>query len=223
VEINLKDSDDFDAAFGPLGQKVGSRIGPHKRSQEDKEWYVIRRFLRHALSIGMFRVPLSVSKGQPPLPDFVMRVADIEVFVEITEATPTSDQKEMTEMELSNKQVMFWGSCGGRLSKGASESGKAWARDIFEAIERKTRKSIFADSHAHRHLIIYPNSIDSRFLGDDDDEQTAFAYLTEMPASKREALVRVANGCSVHVLGEGYIIVDVLGRAEVFRSVHQAE
>jgi hypothetical protein len=160
IAITISSSKVIDVAFGSIGLTVGSRIGVHKRTKDDMEWYVVRRFLRETISTGIFEFPIYVRKGCPPDPDFVVVGADAKepiALIEITEATVKSDQKEMTEIELSGQPTLL-GTFGGRFSEGAANPKWAWATDVIDAIERKRGKVIFARSSVVRHLITYPNS-----------------------------------------------------------------
>jgi hypothetical protein len=122
--------EEFDAAFGSRGLAVGPRTGPNKRSQDDKEWYVARRFLESAIPAGLFRCPLSIWKEVPPRPDFSVLSNGIDVAIEITEATHEADQREMTKFEYCDESAALLGTFGGRFPDGASEPGWAWASDI---------------------------------------------------------------------------------------------
>lgn len=219
--IRILDLASFSTAFGAIGLKVGTRIGPNRRSQEDKEWFVIRRFLEVALREQFFSTPFLVQRRNPPEPDFALTSYknDFLAYVEITEATCRSDQRERTEFERSKKSAMLLGDFGGRFSCGASQPGRAWASDILDAIKRKQRKAIFLQSDVKRHLVIYPNSNASILLDDirDDDEVTAFGYLAEAVGIDRGTYIRVANGCFVHVLGNRFLGLDILGERRLSR------
>jgi hypothetical protein len=208
--VDIRDLASFDAAFGELGLKVGPRTGAARRTQADKEWYVVRRFLNAALRVRVFIAPVTVEKLDPPAPDFGLRVgsAPVSGFIEITEATHPDDQREMTEIEHSDKPVLL-GEFGGRFADGASQPGWAWASDILDAVERKKGKAVYIPSRVERHLVIYPNSNASSLLFDKKDERSAFAILFNSVADKRKKYVELVNGCSVHVLGKDHVCFNV--------------
>src|SRR5262245_30697318 len=55
---------------------VGPRTGPGKRTKAQKEWYVIERFLKTAIPLGMLELPITIRNGTPPNePDFVVTSA----------------------------------------------------------------------------------------------------------------------------------------------------
>jgi len=207
----------FDDAFGHVGLRGGPRTGPDKRSQDDEEWYVVRRFLRTGLRSGLFQLPLSIAKGSPPEPDFILHWDDGgSAAIEITEATHPDDQREMTRFEQSGETVALLGTFGGRFADGASQPGHAWASDIIEAIERKAGKTICAQhSRVQRHLVIYPNSNASFLLF--DDEREAFSFLDGAITAKKDDLLKGANGCFVHVLAATYLYFDVLGQGRLLK------
>jgi hypothetical protein len=217
--IRIPDLASFCTSFGSLGLRVGARTGLHKRTQDDKEWFVVRRFLKAVLREGVFEVPLVVQKRNPPEPDFALQYDDgrILALLEITEATDPVDQREMTKFELSGKTRMLTGDFGGRFAGAASQPGRVWALDVLDAIKRKRGKAIFLQSDANRHLVIYPNSNASKLLNGDRDEHAAFCYLKEAMEKDRSTYVSAAQGCLVHALAEMYLGFDILGNVRLIR------
>jgi len=215
VKISVPSLREFDSAFGEIGLMVGPRTGPNKRTKDDKEWYVVRRFLKEAALAKVFQCPLTIQKTYPPAPDFLLENANGAAQLEITEATDEADQIEMTKIELSNQSATLIGEFGGRFSEGASQPGRAWASDVIDAISRKEGKSIFQKASVGRHLIIYPNSNASSLLFDGDDEREAFAFLEAAVAKKRQDFIRATNGCLVHILGKEHIFLDVTGAVQI--------
>jgi hypothetical protein len=213
--VNVPDLARLCAAFGTLGSRVGLRTGGDKRTQDDKEWFVVRRFLKVALGEGVLKAPVTIQKQQPPLPDFGLQFGDAIAHLEITEATDPADQREMTAFERSGKSMMLLGEFGGRFSDGASQPGRTWASDVIDAINRKRGKAIFDKGDAGRHLVIYPNSNASSLVNDMEDERTAFGFLGELIEANRRGFVDATSGCLVHVLGKELVGFDVLGEARL--------
>jgi len=211
--IEISQLSEFDGAFGRLGTNVGPRTGSAKRTQDAKEWFVLRHFLANALRAGLFNLPIVISKAEPPEPDFVAAygIEHKEALIEITEATHPDDQREMTEFEKSSKMVMLLGDFGGRFADGASQPKIVWASDISDAIFRKQNKSICSLCIPDRHLIIYPNSNASQLIFDETDEHTAFAHLKGMIERKRLRYIDALNGCQVHILGKTLVCFDLVG------------
>jgi hypothetical protein len=209
IIVHAPSLDGFDAAFGLVGLKVGSRTGPKKRTSEQKEWYVVRRFLKEAISGQLFACPFVIRHGVPPEePDFVLKNEGNRTLIEITEATDEADQREMKCIEVSDQLAILNGELGGRFKGGAIGNAYevAWAEDVINAIERKVSKSIFKDTTAQRHLVIYPNSNASSC-----DEDVAGTILKEKVDARRQELVEMSNGCLVHVLGKQKLVFDILG------------
>ena len=197
-----------------IGQAVGLPVGPRTgRSKEKKEWYVLLNFLKGAILVGMFNLPMSVRNGTPPdEPDFIVCRDDATVgWIEITEATDEVDQKGMTAFERSGKSVALVGEFGGRFADGAARRGLAWAADVVDSIKRKSGKAIYQSTHVPRHLLIYPNSNASFLLFDQDDEREAVDNLRAEVMKYDGTLARLVNGCAVHILGGYLICIDALG------------
>ena len=215
--VDISQLVELDAAFGTLGAKVGPRVGPNKRSQDSKEWFILRRFIAHALRERMFGLPISIEKAKPPKPDFVVKYGETNrvAFIEITEATNPADQREMTEFEKSNERIMLLGDFGGRFSGGASQPKIAWTSDILDAVIRKQGKSIYSSLMGGRHLIIYPNSNASALVSDQEDEREAFEFLELVIAERRKKYTEAVNGCMVHILGKVYVCFDLFGTRQL--------
>jgi hypothetical protein len=219
LPMEIKSVGDLAAVGRAVGLPVGPRTGAGKRTQAKKEWFVLLEFLRGAIPANIFDLPITVARGRPhdrngkPLePDFlVMREASVFALIEITEATDETDQREMTESELSGKLATMPGEFGGRFADGAARPGLVWASDVVDAIKRKDGKVIFQTSAAERHLIVYPNSNSSFLLFDEDDEREAIDNLESEIAKDPTSLARMTNGCRVHVLCKHMVCIDALG------------
>lgn len=211
----------FDDAFDVVGLHVGPRTGSDKRTQDDKEWYVARRFLKTALLASVFATPLAVWKEHPPMPDFGVEFGGPlnPAFIEITEATHPDDQKEMTEFERADKSAMLIGEFGGRFAGGASEPGHAWAADIIDAIERKAGKSIYSMNAASRHLVIYPNSNATMLIFGEEHERRVFSILTQTMEPRRNEYSAMTSGCAIHILGKHFVCFDLLGSGRLVLRV----
>jgi hypothetical protein len=202
---------------------VGPRTGPQKRTKAQKEWYVIRRFLKTAIPLGMLELPITIRNGVPPNePDFVVTSngSTVELF-EVTEATNEADQAEMTAFERSGKKAALLGEFGGRFAKGASQPGLAWSTDVVNAIRRKRGKVIFQLSPVPRHLLVYPNSNASTLLSDEDDERQAVGYLRAELSEHATELALITKRCVVHIVGKYVMCLDILGEMTVISEDRQ--
>jgi hypothetical protein len=204
----------FETAFGETGLRVGPRSGPGKRTNAEKEWYVLRRFLREAMSVNLFNCPLVIRAGMPPdEPDFTLEHRNSTSLIEITEATDEADQKEMTALGKSGRGAIFIGEFGGRFKGGAGGKApeEAWANDVLLAIKRKDRKAIFTRPETDRHLVIYPNSNAASLLMSRSDEEDASIILKQKISNIREDLTSIVKGCRIHILGKEFLFFDILG------------
>ncbi len=210
-KIEIHDAEAFDDAFADVGRRVRPRT--NGRTHDEKEWYVLRRFLKCALLKGYFKCPVRICKAKPPRPDFRIDLDGIATWIEITEATSEADQKEMTNIEKSDTEVIVNGELGGRYADGAfgNRPERDWAADVLRAIRRKRRKTIFAGNHPSSHLVIYVNSTPGILI----DENEAFARLFKSLERVKASVRRLVNGAFVHVVGKRQVCIDVFD-ARVF-------
>jgi hypothetical protein len=168
-----------------------------------------------AIRTGHIRTPLALEKRNPPDPDFILidsPTTGVVGGIEVTEATVEEDQRERSAFERSGRRMMRVGDFGGRFPRGASQPGKAWAVDVIYAIQRKKGKAIFDAARTSRHLVVYPNSNASLLLAEKKDELNAIGYVQTELDNRRDGLVQITNGCSVHILGAYYVFLDILGQ-----------
>jgi len=72
ASVSIREFGEFDLSFGELGMKVGPRVGNNKRTQDQKDWYVVRRFLKEAIAARKFQLPISVEKSDPTRSGFLV-------------------------------------------------------------------------------------------------------------------------------------------------------
>jgi len=95
-------------------ENIGKVTGLHKRTQEDEEWFVARRFLKAALKGRIFEPPLSIQKRNPPEPDFSLELGDgggYLAFLEITSyrpCRPEGNDKVRVQQQVSYVTWRFW-------------------------------------------------------------------------------------------------------------------
>ena len=97
----------FTDELGALGAWVGPRTGSAKRTQEQKEDYVLRRVLVALRRQGQLTFPFAVraSKQARELPDYVFTDASGCWGLEVTEAGSEDHQKMMTELEVNSRKA----------------------------------------------------------------------------------------------------------------------
>lgn len=97
----FSDRGTFSDELGSLGVLVGPRKGPSRRTQDQREDYVLRRLLIAWKRRNVVQFPFTVyaSRQAPKQPDFVVKDASGCWGMEVTEAGSRSHQKWMTEIE----------------------------------------------------------------------------------------------------------------------------
>jgi hypothetical protein len=208
-------------------QEVGLLPLPDGLSQVTKvqrEHYVLLAFLLEAsLASNLIPRPIKLRQGNPPNePDFVAECGSTLTWFEITEATDPADKRE--DAEQSERETLRLGNLGGRLADGTVDPVPLWIGDIVTAIERKSTKVVCRASHVARHLLIYPNSNASFWMGmDEREERRAFGKLRMSLVLRQEQRPITVNGCSVHVIGRHFVAFDALGRMKFRRKRFIAE
>jgi hypothetical protein len=218
------------ASFDDL-RRVRQEVGllpppdePSKVTKMQREHFVLLAFLLEAsLASNLIPRPIRFRKGNPPNePDFVAECASTPTWFEVTEATDPADKRE--DAKQSERETLLLGERGGRLGDGTVDPVPLLIGDIVAAIERKKTKAICRATPVTRHLLIYPQSNASFWMGmDERDERRAFGKLRMSLVLKQEQSPITVNGCSVHVLGAHFIAFDVLGRMTFKRKRFVAE
>jgi len=127
----------LDDDLGGIGESVGPRTGPNKRTHGEKEDFVLRRLLVAWKQIKELDLPVAVraSRDEPREPDFVLRwPSGATLGIEITEAGEENYQAWLTYVE---------GLSAEEKSRALSEfrpSTPEVAQKIVKAIKGKTAK-----------------------------------------------------------------------------------
>lgn len=146
----------FSETLGGIGAWVGPRLGPDRRTKEQRELFCLRRYLvalklRQQLSYPFTVTHLAAGAG----PDFLLRFqGQSPVGLEVTEASDEAHQREMTESEDSGDLCMH----------------EIWPEEVIEAIGDAIRKKLNkgADGCYGREgpcdLLIYDNTRSGDFV-----------------------------------------------------------
>jgi hypothetical protein len=152
--------------LGDTAIEIPSRIGPDRRSADDRDWWCFRRWLITMADLG--QVPSFPCHLRRPShgggPDFIMRFPDLnngDIGIEVTEATCREDQIERTRSEKAEIGLYEMGQFGGRSYEAAPRSLiiEDYVDHIFNAIDRKLAKAdaYFEACHV-LDLLIYVNN-----------------------------------------------------------------
>jgi hypothetical protein len=100
--IEIGTSANLAHTFGTLGCAVGPRTGPDARTHEQREWWCMRRYIFTLAEVDRLEFPISIEKGERP--DFRCEFGSRALGIEVAEATHWSDQREMTEFDLYDRE-----------------------------------------------------------------------------------------------------------------------
>lgn len=152
--------------LGILGAWVGPRTGPDKRTQGQKEDYVLRRLLVAWKETDRLRFPVEVraETDRPGEPDFLLAWPDGQTLgVEVTEAGEENYQAWMTHSEADLK-------AGNALDVPLEASTRRTIEEIRRAIAAKVEKfqNGFYRSPSACDLVVYDNTAWGGFLDNNE-------------------------------------------------------
>ena len=166
VRIEIIELDDLALAFGQAGTNVGPRLGTNARTQEQKEWWCLRRYIFTLSAAGQIAFPISIVKDERP--DFRCEFGPRSIGIEVTEATDPTDQRELTIID-EQDAVVLQGTFGGRFANGAGGDApeRAWQDDILKAVASKvTKVPTWPAPMPEYSLLLYTNSNAGRLIHD---------------------------------------------------------
>ena len=148
---NFSTASSFSDDLGSLGACVGPRTGCAKRTQGQKEDYVLRRVLVALHRQGRLNFPFTVRASDQEAPDYVFTDPCGCWGLEVTEAGSECHQSAMTRIE---------GKAGTQPSRDDLEPFDDFVEEVRRAIERKNKKF---DDGAYRSvskcdLAVYDNT-----------------------------------------------------------------
>jgi len=145
-DIDARDSSSLALAFRERGLDLSNfpTRTARKRANNglEQELYVLRRYLFTLDAAGLLPYPLRLSKSETP--DFAGTARGNAFGIEITEATSSADQREMTLSERSGQPALL-GTHGGRYKGGIRdgaphERGRRADRDLTSDVLRAIRR-----------------------------------------------------------------------------------
>lgn len=132
---------------------VGGRIGADRRTNNECELYVLKGIIENISEDLNFPWPITLRQSDAP--DFLIKSDNGDIGIEITEATPPEDSREMAIGELKNETYSF-GQYGGQKSGGPKQDIRLVIAEIQKSISRKSKKPYIVERPTE--LWIYPNS-----------------------------------------------------------------
>jgi uncharacterized protein DUF29 len=200
-ERTLRSRETLAEDLGFMGESVGPRTGPNKRTKGEKEDYVLRRLLVAWTASGWLQFPVQIraQKDAAGTPDFVVSLKSGDTLgVEITEAGEERYQEWLTRAEPSMRS-------GNVVHVPFDPSTEGTANEFIRRIAAKVDKF---DKGAYRqsggcHLIVYDNTAWGGFL------------------VKRELIdrIRQRNDLSgrfsqIHLVANALVWLDIFGSAK---------
>lgn len=150
--VTFESADCLMKYFRKVGAKVGGRIGPHKRTQDEKELFNLRQYLRTLAANDLLEFPLTVEKRESP--DFLLTNSEPKTWgLEVTEATTQAWQRELTVTEGDTTSLRPLGRDGWRGNSAERETCAA----ILRAMHKKARKIRGYGLTSQCDLLIYVN------------------------------------------------------------------
>lgn len=209
--ITIRDDEELRQALGELGQAVGPRKGPGRRTKDQKEWFCLRRYLLTLASRGRLPYPVTIEKADPP--DFLIHDSVRGSYgVEITEATEQDWQRELTVTEIASEvedaaTPLFVGMDDGWVG---NQPEAEWCSAVIRAIAAKVESIERLEYLVGRcDLLIYENSRSGVVV----KEKAAIAGLMQAVQPLKDTLRYGERLGVVSLLTGSCLLYDVLGDA----------
>lgn len=202
--------------LGSIGAWVGPRTGPDKRTQGQKEDYVLRRLLVAWKHEGLLAFPLDVTAtiDEPGQPDYLFAWSNGEdLGVEITEAGVEDYQAWLTRSEVEGAQEAVLMSKDGYAGEGPERMA---ANDILEAIAKKV---VGYDKGKYREpdacdLLVYDNS-KTGWMSDKQPVLSAIGRPDDLLGRFRQIHLVIDDIVYLDVFGNEFRTVDVGNTYEI--------
>jgi hypothetical protein len=206
--------DDLRRLFQVLGVQVGPRHGPNRRTNEQKEWYCLRRYLLALAANGLLHYPVKIYKSESP--DFVVCDSVRGIFgVEVTTATEQDWERELSRSDAANGSNAAAFVAIEKDGFVGDDPERNWSTAVIDAIERKLPKFTNGGLKVGLcDLLIYMNSRASVVA----NAKTAAAILLAAVALKARAWADCSRLGRIHVLTEDQLVYDLLGEPRIFKT-----
>lgn len=213
-ELTLRRPQTLDEDLGFIGETVGPRTGPDKRTKGQKEDYVLRRLLAAWRIVGEFRFPATARAHSDAAhqPDFLFSWAAYDSLgLEVTEAGEENYQAWLTATEADRE-------AGGKrihevpleasTPRTAAEIKRAIARKIANFDDGSYREASACD------LVVYDNTAWGGFL-DKREVIEAVGRPNDLMGRFRQ----------VHIVFESVVCLDLFGARRLIniRNAYEAD
>ena len=197
----LRSADTIADDLGLIGASVGPRTGPNRRTNGEKEDYILRRLLAEWKSRGRLQFPVDIraERDGPGEPDFLLCLRDGKSLgIEITEAGEQEHQRWLTRAEPAMR-------AGNVVHVPFEADTQRTADEIIRAISRKVGKYA-AGSYGRVpcHLVVYDTAAGGGFL----DKRE----LIDAAVARHELFGGFAK---VHLISGLRVWLDISGSVEV--------
>jgi hypothetical protein len=213
--------------LGDFGARVGPRIGPNKRTHDQKEDYSIRHMICGLLNSKALPIPTIIEMLEPDpegaWPDALLRWADGSISgMEITEATSPDYQQQLTlEERIADREpekiVFFNAKSDGRASKPAF----GIADCVSAAIELKGDARLTQGKYSGTpvcDLLIYENAEDGLFL-ESRDRKAVSEVVTAIHFGGRGLSTRFIDSFRhVHLLTGPHLVYSILRSPRIYQT-----
>ncbi len=210
TRLTIMSNTELNEAFDTLGTRVGPRRGPDRRTQDQKEWYCLRRYLLTLAAHDLLSYPLDIGKSERP--DFIVTdTARGRYGVEVTEATEEDWQRELTETEACEDDDPAEAELIGGDGFVGENPEHDWCAAVIRAINNKV-DSLNKPNYqvASCDLLVYVNSRMSIVA----DESRAIEVLAEASMPEIERWKACARLGSVAVLANRRVLPNLLSGVE---------
>lgn len=207
--IDIEDRNGLRQCFSTLGKTVGPRVGPKRRTAEDREWFCLREYLLSLDSIELINYPMRICKSESP--DFVIENIDQQTGIEVTEATEEHFQQELTKDERrGGDDVVFVYGEDGCVGFNAEEE---WCEIIIKQISSKLKKVKSYDFPIGRIGILVYASPRSIYLV----SEPPVAMLRESIENNPMLWQECCELNWISIISRKYLLIDVISKGRLIR------
>lgn len=149
VKVYAVSPEELPHGFGNLGMKLGRRSGPGARTDEERQWWCLRRYLFTLRAVAEPEYPIFVLKGERP--DFRCSFGSRRLGIEIAEASP-HDQRKRRDFQRTGATAFL----GTFRARTAAE--RLWKADVLRTVRAKALKIAHYEPLPTYTILLYSKS-----------------------------------------------------------------